>query len=122
MIEVEVGQVWRADVPFNDEPNAGKYRPVLVLGYSRFGKDEDNVVLVVSITTHGGRGVGRGGDVPLSAQEATAAGLRSAGWVRARRLWGLDPRALDSDKGPTGFVSEDLMSDVLKEVQRLFAV
>jgi mRNA-degrading endonuclease toxin of MazEF toxin-antitoxin module len=59
------GQVWRADVPFNEEPAAGKYRPVVIVGFSRFGPTEDGVLLVVPVTSFGQGGQAKNGDVEI---------------------------------------------------------
>ncbi|GAA2242947.1 hypothetical protein GCM10010413_52070 [Promicromonospora sukumoe] len=112
------GQVWRADVPFNDEPAAGKYRPVVVIGISKFGNDEDGVLLVVPVTSFGDGGSPRNGDVVID--DHSQAGLKGRSWARARRLWGLSPRALDAQKGSTGTVSPEVMSAILTEVEKLF--
>lgn len=112
------GQVWRADVPFNDEPAAGKYRPVVVVGFSRFGPDEDGVLLVVPVTSFGDGGNPKNGDVVI--EDHVTAGLRSRSWARARRLWGLNPRALDLQRGSTGTVSPEVMSEILLEAEKLW--
>jgi mRNA-degrading endonuclease toxin of MazEF toxin-antitoxin module len=112
------GQVWRADVPFNDEPAAGKYRPVVIIGHSRFGPNEDGVLLVVPVTSFGDGGDPKNGDVVI--EDHSTAGLRSKSWARARRLWGLNPAALDRLKGSTGTVSADVMSQILLEAEKLF--
>lgn len=84
------GQVRQAKVPYTDDPEQGKTRPVIVIGWSKFGYSEDDVVLVVPVTSFEGNPKVKNGDVELDWQ---LCGLPKPSWARARRLWGADPRA-----------------------------
>ena len=119
-MKVKRGEVWRADVPFNDDPAQAKYRPVVVIGWSKVGPDQDSVILVVPITTFGDGARPREGDVEVP--DPKACGLNKRGWVRARRVWGADPAALDLQTGPTGSVSPQVMAQILIEIEKLFSV
>lgn len=110
--------MWWAWVPFKDAPDTDKLRPVVVLGWSPRGAGEDSVVLVLPISSFGDGGQARNGDIFI--QEWQAIGLSKPSWVRARRLWGADPQALNSSKGSSGSLEEQTMSAVLTEVAGLF--
>jgi len=113
------GQVWRAAVPFNDDPEQTKLRPVVVIGWSRVGLDQDSVVLVVPITTFGSGGRPREGDVEIP--DPQSGGLNKRCWVRARRVWAADPAAFDRQTGSTGSVSPQVMAEILIEIEKLFS-
>lgn len=117
-MRVARGQIWMAAVPYNEDPTQTKHRPVLVIGTSPKGPTEDSVVLVLPITSFGGGGGFKNGDVPLLNWRRF--GLDRGSYVRARRLWGADPRALDRTRGSLGSVSEDVMSQVLTEIMTFF--
>lgn len=114
------GQIWRVRVPYNDDPQTLKYRPVVVIGWSKFGADQDNVVLVVPVTSFGDGGGPKQGDVEIREQQL--GGLsRSPSWARARRVWGADPKAFDRARGCTGEVTPAVMALILTEIEKLFA-
>lgn len=119
-LKVKRGEIWRAYVPYTDAPNVTKRRPVLVLGWSKMGADQDNVVLVVPITSFGEGGQPREGDVEIL--NVTQCGLNKRSWARSRRLWGADPKVLDAAKGPRGPITNEAMSAILVEIERLFSV
>lgn len=121
-LDVERGQVWRARVPYSDDPTKLKFRPVVVIGWSpKFGPDQDNVILVVPITSFGDGGAPRQGDVVIYEQQR--GGLSKApSWARARRVWGADPRAFDTARGCTGTVTPEVMAQILIEIERMFSV
>ena len=115
------GQVWRALVPYNDEPVKGKERPVIVVGWSQMGQDQDNVVLVIPVTTFGDGGRPAEGDVEILDQQR--GGLnKSPSWARARRVWGADPRCFDRRRGCTGTVTPEVMAAILVQIEKMFAV
>ena len=114
------GQVWRALVPFNDRPVKGKERPIIVIGWSKMGSDQDNVVLVVPVSSFSDGGEPREGDVEIAEQQL--GGLNRASWARARRVWGADPVAFDQRRGATGTVTPDVMAKILIEIERMFSV
>ncbi len=116
--KVARGEVWYAQVPYNDDPAQAKHRPTVVLGVSAMGTNQDQVVLVVPITSFGDGAGPKGGDIELTDWQRF--GLKKPSWVRARRLWGADPRVFDRRRGPVGSVSSSVMSAILLEVERLF--
>jgi mRNA-degrading endonuclease toxin of MazEF toxin-antitoxin module len=118
-MNVARGEIWRALVPYNDNPVDAKRRPVLVLGFSAHGPTEDSVILVAPITSFGDGGRARNGDVPLLNWRNF--GLDRGSYVRARRIWGADPKAFDQSRGCLGKVSEDVMSQVLTEIMPFFS-
>lgn len=108
-------------VPFNDT-NAGKDRPVVVLGWTGFGPQDDHNILLVPVTTFGGDPTGkvRSGDVKVSNYKDC--GLKDNAYVRAHRLVSLNPRALRLEDGPRGTLTSTDFSHVLLEIEKLFAV
>lgn len=111
------GQIRYAQVPYTDDPAQRKWRPVVVVGWSKFGRGQDQVVLVVPITSFEGAPKPRDGDIVIDWQ---AAGLRKPSWVRARRLWGADPKAL-SERASPGNVTDTELAQILLEIEALFA-
>lgn len=118
-VRVQRGEIWHAHVPFTEDPDQRKQRPVVVLGFSRTGRGQDSVVLVVPVTSFGEGASPREGDVELA--DWASFGLTKPSWVRARRLWGADPRVFDQRRGPSGSVSPNVMSMILLEIQKLFS-
>ena len=118
-MRVARGQIWRAMVPYNDDPAEAKRRPVLVLGFSAHGPNEDSVILVAPITSFGDGGRPRNGDVALLNWRQF--GLDHGSYVRARRIWGADPKVFDQQRGCLGSVSEDVLSQVLTEIMPFFS-
>jgi len=112
------GEIWHAHVPYTDKPRQRKHRPVVILGVSKMGRNQDQVVLVVPITSFGDGGAAKEGDVELL--DWARYGLSKRSWVRARRLWGADPRVLDKKRGSSGSVPADVVSAILLEIERLF--
>ena len=109
------GEIRIAAIPFKDQPAQAKRRPVVVIGWSPMGAAEDEVVLVVPITSYDGQPKPRNGDLPIDWQ---AAGLQKQSWVRARRLWHADPKSL-SHKA-IGKVSDNEYAMILLEIESLF--
>ncbi len=118
---IQRGQVWYAQVPFNDEVVESKVRPVIILGWSTFAKNDDHNVLVVPCATFGGDpSKARGGDVKLA--DEAAAGLAGRGsFVRCRRLMSLHPSGVLWNRGSLGTLIQADWDMVLTEVERLFA-
>ncbi|WP_082893185.1 type II toxin-antitoxin system PemK/MazF family toxin [Rhodococcus qingshengii] len=116
---VQRGQIWLARVPYNDDPDESKLRPVLVIGFSAHTSRDDAVVLVAPITSFGDGGQAKFGDVALLNWRKF--GLSHGSYVRARRIWGASPAAFDQAKGSLGEVNESVMAQVLTEVSALFS-
>lgn len=114
------GQVWTARVPFHEQ-DAGKQRPVVVLGWSPFTPgDDDNIMVVPSFTFQGNASKARGGDYkPRDWQQA---GLSDASFIRTRRLMTIEPAAFRFDEPMLGTLSTFDLDAVFTEVGRLFAV
>lgn len=110
------GEIWWAKFPYSDDPEQGKTRPVLVLGLSPSGPNQDSVVLVAPITSYGGGASARTGDVAILNWRGL--GLEKASWVRARRVWGANPSILQGDK-PMAHVDAQVMSTVFQEIASL---
>lgn len=115
---ISPGEVWWAAVPYKENAENSKHRPVVVVATSPTGRREDVVVLVVPITGFHGGAQPKRGDVSLDWR--TIGGLTGESWVRARRVWAADPAALDRNKGCVGKLSRDEMSRVYTEVLGLF--
>jgi len=115
------GEIWYVKVfPYNDDAQGGgKRRPVVILGWSAQGPGEDSVVLTVPITAFHGAAKPRNGDVEIGGWQG--AGLTEPSWIRARRLWGVDPVLIDRRRGRLGSISHDEMALVLVEIEALFA-
>lgn len=105
-------------MPYNEDPQNSKERPVLVIGWSDHGPGEDSVILVAPITNFGSGGQARNGDIPILNWRRL--GFAKPSWVRARRIWGASPAAFDRARGSLGSVTETEMSQVLTEVSNLF--
>ncbi|WP_419719823.1 type II toxin-antitoxin system PemK/MazF family toxin [Micrococcus terreus] len=117
-VTVKRGEIWRACVPYNEDPANGKERFVVVLGASPQGREEDEVVLVAPITSFGDGGRCRNGDVPIL-NWRNVTGLNKASWIRARRVWGANPNALVGSS-PAGSVETGTMDQVLATIAEFF--
>jgi hypothetical protein len=106
-------------VPFNDQPSA-KDRPAVILGWSPFTPHDDHNILIVPVYTFGGDpSKALGGDISLS--NARECGLAEGAFIRCRRLQSLHPNALRLAAGPRGTLTNEDLTSVLTEVQKLFA-
>lgn len=114
------GQVWNCLYPFDEDSGAAKRRPVIVLGWTDTGHLQDDRILVVPCTTFNGdsRKALRG-DIAVDAPESC--GLREGTFIRARRPAALTPKAFDFPAHSPGTVPTSTVSDVLKEIGRMFA-
>ena len=115
---VRRGEIWYAQVPFKDDPTQTKLRPVVVLGWSKQGGSQDSVILVVPVTSFGVGASPKEGDIEIT--NWPACGFNKPSWVRARRLWGADPQVFNVRRGPLGTVTNEVMSAILVEIERLF--
>ena len=113
-LHLKAGQVRYARVPFTENPNDSKNRPVIVLGWSPMGAGEDQVVLVVPVTSFKGDPKPRNGHIEL---DWGSAGLSKRSWAAARRVWGADPRAFDG--APIGQVTQSDMTRILLEIEHI---
>lgn len=117
---LKIGDIYQAKFPFADDPSGAKFRPVVVVGFSRSGPGEDSIVLVVPVTSFRGQaGKQRSGDVVLSVNPAIDCTLPNleGSYVRARRLWSADPSAIDRSHR-FGRVSQSVMDAIYSELQR----
>ncbi len=107
-------------VPFNETAD-GKTRPSIVIGWSPFGANEDENILIVPAYTFGGDpSKARRGDIALS--DPISAGLSVDSRVRCRRIMSLHPKAFDFTNGPLGSVTGNDLNVILTEVEKMFAV
>lgn len=119
-MKIRRGDICRASFPFGDVTTGAKVRPVLILGYSKRGQDQDETVLVAPITSFSsGGGRPKQGDVEVT--DWKGCGLSKPSWIRARRLWSPHPKMLNNSSGRLGVVSDAVLSEVLVEIQRLFS-
>ena len=127
---IQRGQIWYAHVPYNDvkavrpsgiSVETGKVRPVVVLGWSEMGRNDDHNILVVPVTTfdHGNGAAPRLGDIKIS--EPSDCGMDDGSHIRSRRAMTLHPHAFDFDSGCCGSITNAQLSQVLTEVSKFFA-
>jgi mRNA-degrading endonuclease toxin of MazEF toxin-antitoxin module len=109
---VDVGDIfWCTYFPYT-ETNDGKARPVVIVGASPMGPGEDQVVVIVPISTTGAL---KRGDFAISNWEVC--GLTSFCWVRARRVFAASPSVLGRRLGR---LPNDVFNDVVDELAMLF--
>ncbi|TDW98059.1 hypothetical protein EV647_2754 [Kribbella sp. VKM Ac-2566] len=87
-----------------------------MLGWSKFGFQEDNTVLLVPISSFDGVPKVKNGDVEL---DWKACGLNKPSWARARRIWGANPHAVDP-RPSLGHVTANEMALILLELEAMF--
>jgi mRNA-degrading endonuclease toxin of MazEF toxin-antitoxin module len=120
-ISVAAGQIWMAAVPYKEDPDEAKYRPVVVVTVSPQGPNEDNVVVLVPITGFHSGGSAKNGDVPvLNYRNIPGLSSGDGAWVRARRLWSADVAALDARRGVIGTMPKDVMDAIYAVIISLF--
>ncbi|WP_395727154.1 type II toxin-antitoxin system PemK/MazF family toxin [Nakamurella sp.] len=121
-VKLQQGDLWNAWIPYNDVtgPGAsggvGKFRPVLIVGFSDRTPADDQVVLLVPITSYGAGAAPKKGDVEIVNWQACNLSKRS--WARARRIWGANPRVLRGSSA-FGTVEVQVLNDVFSEIERL---
>lgn len=115
---VAAGEIWEAHVPYREDPDQGKLRPVLILAVGPSGPDEDEVVLTLPITGFHGNARPRAGDVAILNWRQIE-GLTDPSWVRARRVWAAHPSALTRKLGGAG-LPEDTINQVVEQFLYLF--
>ena len=113
------GQIWQSLIPFSDIP-AAKGRPALVIGCSSPGRDQDEIVLMVPISTFDGDPrKARKGDIRIP--DPAVCNLDAGSFVRARRLMALNPAAIDVAKGMRGRIDEPTMVAVIAELANVIS-
>ena len=122
-LQIARGDVWRSRFPYNDNPAQSKMRPIVILGYSKFGVGEDGNILVVPVSSFGDGGRPRKGDIQIDDIRRAGLDLTKDSWVHARRLFCLHPNAFDAGKGAVkkGSVTSTVMSQILLEAEKLFS-
>lgn len=117
-VTIRRGEIWRVLVPFGGDAVGAKERPAAVVGWSKFGPNEDQQVLVVPISTFGGDATkARNGDIRPANYAASR--LSSGSFIRTRRLMALTPKAFQFSRGPIGMLDSRDIQAVLTELQRL---
>ena len=118
---VSPGEIWWAAVPYKDDPEQTKWRPVVVVAVSPHGRDEDGVIVVAPIPGFHGDGKPRNGDIAvLNWRQISGLSDGDGSWVHARRLWSTEFAAFDQNKGCVGELPKEVMSQVYTEIIGLF--
>ncbi|GAA2750194.1 type II toxin-antitoxin system PemK/MazF family toxin [Amnibacterium kyonggiense] len=121
---IQLGQVWHAWVPYREKPKpgeaAGKFRPVVILGWALEPGQSQDVIVVPSTTFDKTPSKAKTNDLRL--RDFGTAGLDKDSFIRCGRLTSLDPRSLDRDKGPLGTLTDRDLKMIVNEVSPMFAV
>jgi mRNA-degrading endonuclease toxin of MazEF toxin-antitoxin module len=117
---IHIGQLWIINIPHTDDPSKTDRRPAVIVGWSQFGENQDRVILFVPITTFGGGGHPRSGDVKIP--DPAQFGLSPNSYVHARRITPIHPILLTPNDGPKDSLDMGTMDKILKELETLFDV
>lgn len=117
MAQFTQGQVVRATFPYKEDPEEGKSRPALVIGGSPGTPQDDNVLVVVLITSFGGGSAPLRGDVEIT--NWSQLGFTSRSWVRARRLWSPHPSVVTPFRTPTPSLDPFTLKKVFDEISAM---
>ena len=119
---IQRGQVWYAQVPYNDVVDESKVRPVVIVGWSPFTKDDDHNILVVPSSTFSGDATkAKGGDINLFDPATAGLAGSSTSFIRTRRLMSLHPKMILWDRGLMGTLVTKDWEAVITELERFFA-
>lgn len=112
-----LGEIWAIPFPYAEKPHF-KTRPVLIVGASPMGQQEEEVILVAMITSQvAGQ---RNGDVPIL--NTGAAGLSKPSIIKARRLYSASPRRFRTNgANKVGELDTQTFNNVLSEIAVLFS-
>lgn len=118
------GQVWYAYIPYTDGPDfiteeTGKYRPVVILGWSKHGPTEDGNFVVVPITSFSDSHEGkvRKGDIEISNLRKAGLERNKPSFIRARRFLTINYASFDLRKGiRQGVISDDELDAIIDEL------
>lgn len=119
----ERGQVWNAYIPYNDGPynkgeDVGKKRPVIVVGWTKHGPNEDGNILVVPVTTFGGNPPKklRAGQFEVSDLETAGLKASKRSFVLARRFITINSKSIDKEKGYRGTIADEEIAKIVAEI------
>jgi len=114
---VQLGDIWKIHFPYGDKPGF-KERPVVVVGASPMGLREEQVILVVMVTSQIHQR--RNGDVIIV--NHSAVGLLRPSIVKARRLFSATPLMFQrSESTWLGSLDATTFNQVLNEIAILFS-
>lgn len=117
---IHLGQIWWVNVPHTDSEAKLDRRPAAIVGWSQFFKNNDEIILVVPITSHGNGGQPR--TVEIEIPEPEKYKLDSGSHIRARNIYSIHPSRLTKKDGPLDTLSDDLISQTLQIISNLFTV
>jgi len=117
---IHLGQLWKVQIPHTDSENSGEKRPCVIVGWSSFNSGEDQVILVVPITSHGQGGHTRPGEIAIPEPEKHS--LTPGSCVRARRVFSIHPSRLTRNEGPIDTLSNEIVIEILETIAKLFDV
>ena len=117
---IQRGQVWHAQVPYNDEVDESKVRPIVIVGWSDFGtKDDHNILVVPSSTFDGDPSKAKSSDLSLA--DWKAAGLSAGSFIRTRRVMSLHPSMILWERKMRGTLVKSDWEAVLSGIGLMFA-
>lgn len=114
---IQIGQIWNVYVPFANEPESGKFRPAAIVGWSKFGLHQDELIWVVPITAHSDGGTSLIGEVLI--EKFQNFGLPRKSWVRPRALYAVDKRIFPKDQPTLGTLDLNIMIEIYEEMGRM---
>ncbi len=114
---VQCGDIWSIHFPYGDKPHF-KERPVVVVGASPMGPREEQVLLVVMVTSQLHQK--RNGDVDIV--NHSAVGLSRPSIIKARRLFAATPLMFQRPESKwLGRLDATTLKQVLDEIAILFS-
>jgi|GEM_PF-5673980 len=113
---IQIGQIWTINYPYTSNPVEYKPRPGVIVGWTDFGPDEDELVWVVSITSHGDGGRSRKGEIKV--ENPDQFGLTEGSYIRARNIYSISTDLFPTSIGPIGTLSDELVVRILKEIAK----
>jgi hypothetical protein len=115
---IQVGQIWWIKFPYSDDPAKHKLRPAAIMGWSKFGPNEDGKILVAAISSHQGQTVkARHGEILIN--DHTLVGLSKPSYIRPRMLFSIDVSVIEGSN-PLGTLQTAELIQALEEIAEMF--
>lgn len=117
---IQLGQLWWVTIPYTDNPKNLEKRPCVVVGWSGFTMSDDQVILVVPITSFSDGGTPKSGDIEIPNPRTVNLTLNSH--ARSTRLQAIHPSRLVPMDSLQSTLDENTLDLILRGIADLFNV
>lgn len=111
---IQLGQIWDLWFPYTTEPPDGKSRPAVIVGWSNFGRNEDELIWFVPITSHSDGGKVRISEIPI--EDYRIYNLSKPSWIRPRNIFSIAKSSFPRNTVPFGTIPTDMLLKIYEEM------